>query len=134
MMTQLAHIRWGRLMLAALAVYGVSLIIIFGVIFVYAFALGFQARGAPDLDQIQSFANQVGPLGGRIGTALLTLVVAVWLGRRVRPMAPVHGLLLGLIVGLIPLVFNLTPASVGGAALTIGLGWLGGVLGNLQRS
>ena len=61
MWAQLSNLRWGRVLAAAALVYVVTFLIIFCAIFIYAFALGFQARGAPDPAQIRQFANQAGP-------------------------------------------------------------------------
>ena len=135
MMTQLSNLRWRRILLAASLVYLISFLIVFCVILAYAFMLGFRARGAPDPAQIQQFANQAGPWGGRIGVVILTVAAAAWVARRVESAAQVHGILVGVIVGIPNLIFG-GPPSWGALAtviLAIGAGWLGSIIGS-QRS
>jgi len=131
MTTQLLQIKWGRILGAAILVYLLSFLIIFGVIFGYAFFLGFQARGTPDSVQIQRFANQVAPWGGRLGLVLLTGVAAAWMARRVETGVQVQGFILGLVIGLPNLIIGrlLSLEGMATVILTLGAGWLGNVLG-----
>ncbi len=132
MPTQIAHIRWRRVLVATVLVYLISFLIIFGIIFVYAFVLGFQARGMPDQAQIQQFANQVAPWGARIGLVALTVVAAAWVVRGIDHSALVQGGVLGLMVGLPNLLMG-RPLSLEGlltAAITVGAGVLGAGLGS----
>src|SRR5689334_10809594 len=121
------RVHWGTLILTALLVYISSFGVVFLTIVVYAFLLGFQARGAPDPARIQQFANQVGPWGGRLALVLLTVGASAWLARRRDSPAQTYGILLGVIVGLPNLlaIRSLGLAAVGVTVAAILAGWLG---------
>ena len=132
MNAQLSQIRWWRVTWTALTVYGASFLLVFLSITAYASYLAFQVRGAPDQTMIQSFANQYAPWLGLISLILFTFLGAMWLARFVRMDIQLHGLVLGVIVSLVNLVFEGTGAFSLTALLTtvlvIGAGWLGGRL------
>jgi len=135
MLTQLTSLKWALVLKTALAVYLISLTLIFAIIFGYAFVLGFQARGAPEVTQIQAFANQVAPWSGRIGLVVLTGLGALWLARRVGNTAPLHGLAVGSVVSVANLLVNrsLSWVTVGVLVAVLGAGWLGGVVGRPRQ-
>jgi hypothetical protein len=112
-----------------------SFIVIFCVVFVYAFGLAFQARGAPDSAQIQQFAVQVAPWLGPLSLVGLTLLASLLLARRAVASPRAHGLLVGLGVALISLFFDppTNLANIVAPILIIGAGWLGGTLGSRGR-
>ena len=129
MANQLSQIRWWRITWTALAVYGASFIIVFLIVTAYASYLAFQVRGAPDQTMIQQFANQYAPWLGAITVVLFTLLGARWLASFVRMDVQLHGLVLGVIVALVNLIFEGVGAfsltSLLTAVLVIGAGWLG---------
>lgn len=130
-MTSALRSSWKPIVFASLGVWVVSGVLVTAVIFGYAFSLGWAARGAPDQATINDFANAFGPLWGpRIG-ALLTGVAAVWVGRRAAASATASGLLLGLIVGVMPLMVRerIEPGFVATALLFVVLGAAGGWVG-----
>jgi len=131
MASRLSKIHWGRILAALLLIYLLSLLTVFCVIFAYAFGLGFQARGAPDPEQIQLFANRVAPWIGQVGLVILTLLASFLLARRARSSPQAHGILLGALVALLSLLIDRSPhlANLLALSLTIGAGWLGGFLG-----
>jgi hypothetical protein len=130
MTNQLSQIRWWRVTWTALAVYGASFILVFLIVTAYASYLAFQVRGAPDQTMIQQFANQYAPWFGAITIVLFTLWGARWLASFVRADVQLHGLVLGVIVALVNLIFEGVGAfsltSLLTAVLVIGAGWLGG--------
>jgi hypothetical protein len=132
MAAQLSKVRWGHILAVTAGVYLASFVMVFAVIFGYAFVLGFQARGMPDPAQIQSFANQIAPWGSRLGLVIFTVAGAAWVARRVNTAAQLHGILIGALVGAPNLVIS-RPFNLGILAtivLGIGAGWLGGWLGS----
>ena len=137
MTSQLSQIRWWRVMWTALTVYGASFVLVFLIVTAYASYLAFQVRGAPDQSMIQQFANQYAPWLGVISLLLFTLLGAMWLASFVRADIQLHGLVLGLLVALVNLIFEGTGAFSLNLLLTtvliIGAGWLGGSLA-AQRS
>jgi hypothetical protein len=126
MTNQLSQIKWGRVILTALAVYILGFLAVFLVVTGYASVLAFQSRGAPDQALITGFANQFAPWIGPICLLLFTFLGARHLARRVNEALPLHGIILGALAGLIN--FALSGLEAGDllvVALTIGAGWLG---------
>jgi hypothetical protein len=132
MTNQLSQIRWGRVTWTALTVYGTSFLLVFLIVAVYAFYLAFQVRGAPDQTMIQEFANQYAPWIGSISLILFTFLGGMWLARFVRTSVELHGLVLGIIVSLVNIIFaGARSFSLEALAITILIiagGWLGGRL------
>lgn len=126
MTTQLSQLKWGRVTLTALVVYIVSFLIVFLIVTVYASYLGFQARGAPDQTLIEAFANQYAPWIGLISLILLTFLGARHMARRVGSTKELHGIVLGVLVSLINIIFDgLGLVVLVTTILTIASGWLG---------
>jgi hypothetical protein len=130
MNVQLSQIRWGRVAWTALTVYGASFLLVFLVVTAYAASLAFQARGAPDQAMIQTFANQYAPWLGSGSLILFTFLGAMWLARFVGTDIERHGLVLGVIVSLVNLIFEGVGAFslvvLTTTVLVIAAGWLGG--------
>jgi hypothetical protein len=129
MTNQFSQIRWGRLIWTALIVYGASFLIVFLIVTAYASYLAFQARGAPDQSMIFAFANQYAPWLGTISLILFTFLGALWLARFVRTDLQLHGLVLGLLVSLVNIIFAIGAFDLNTLITTflvIGSGWLGG--------
>jgi hypothetical protein len=137
MTSQLSQLRWWRVTWTALAVYGASFLLVFLIVTAYASYLAFQARGAPDQATIQAFADRYAPWLGPISLILFTLLGSMWMARFVRTDLELHGLVLGVIVALVNLIFAGTGAFSLNAllvtVLVVGAGWLGGKLSG-QRS
>jgi len=127
-------LRWRSILLASVCAWIFGFVLIAAIIAVYAFSLGFAARGAPDPAAIQQFANVVGPTWGPRLSIVITGVAALWLGRRMMPRPIVHGLLIGLLVGGLPYAlshsFAIEPILIFAATLLAGAigGWLGGLI------
>jgi hypothetical protein len=129
MTDQFSQIRWWRVTWTALAVYGASFLIVFCIITAYASYLAFQARGAPDQTMIQAFAGQYASWLGTVSLSLFTLLGALWLRRFVQTGLQLHGLMLGLLVGLVSLLFDIGSFGLDTlltTVLVIASGWLGG--------
>lgn len=125
----LPQIRWGRLTWTALTVYGASFLIVFLIVTAYAFYLAFQARGAPDQTMIQAFAGQYAAWIGTISLILFTFLGAMWLASFVRTGFQLHGLVLGILVSLINILFDIGSLGLNTlitTMLVIGSGWFGG--------
>lgn len=130
MTNQFSQIKWARVILTALAVYLLSFLFVFLIVTGYATLLAFQARGAPDQNMIQAFANQYAPWLGPISLIVFTVFGAMRMARRVETAIPLHGILLGALTRLVNILFGgFGLASLAVTALTIAAGWFGSKLG-----
>ena len=135
----LSSIRWFRVLGAAVAVIAASFLILIVVVTVYAFILAFQARGAPDQNAINHFAKTVSPKLMPWLEMLLTLVAALIVARRAEKASIIHGLFIGILVGLLSLAVTLAFEGRPGLhdlvflLTVVGLGWLGGFVGQKRR-
>jgi hypothetical protein len=135
-----SRIPWLRILGAAIAVIALSFLILMFMITVYALVLAFQARGAPDQKAINHFAASVSPKLMPWLEMLLTLVVALRVARRAQTARIMQGLSIGVLAGL--LSFGMTLAFGGRLGLrnllffliVVGLGWLGGFVGQKWTS
>ena len=130
MTNQFSQIKWGRVALTALVVYILSFVTVFIIVTGYASYLAFQMRGAPDQTLIQVFANRYGPWIGPISLILFTVFGAMHMARRVDNATQLHGIILGVLVSSVDIIFG---GSLGlevllTTILTIGGGWLGSKL------
>lgn len=130
-----SSIRWLRVLGAALAVIGLSFLILMLIIALYAFVLAFRARGAPDQNSINHFAARVSPKLMPWLEMLLTLVMALGVARRAQKAGIMHGLCIGIMVALLSLAVTLAFGGRLGlhnslfSLIVVGLGWLGGFAG-----
>jgi len=87
-------------------------------VFVYAFLLAFEVRGAPDQASIQAFARSVEPTWGPCLRVILAFAVAAWVGRSSKsPLAE------GAVVGLTAAIAGLClawPPDARGVVLFVG--------------
>ena len=122
--------KWGRLLLAAVAVPVADLLVITLVVTGYAFKLAFQARGAPDQVRITQFAEQFGRSSWFVIAALLTVPAAMWVAHSAHRAARRHGTVVGVIAGIATSFpgLNLGLQTLGEFALMVAAGWLGGLL------
>ena len=126
MTTQLSQIKWGRVALSTLSIYVFSFLLMMSIVIGYATYLGFQARGMPDPDQIQKFANEYAPLLGMYGLIPFTVLAARRMAGKIETATQIHGVALGVLVSLLNvLISGLSLSIVLPAILTIGGGWLG---------
>jgi glucan phosphoethanolaminetransferase (alkaline phosphatase superfamily) len=130
-----SRFRWLRILGAALAVVALSFLILTVITAVYAFVLAFQTRGAPDQTAISHFAARVNPKLMPWLEGFLTLLVAVWVTRRTQEATTIDGLLIGILAGLLSLAVILAFHGRLGlhtllfSLIVVGLGWLGGFVG-----
>lgn len=126
MTNQFSRVKWVRVILTALIVYILSFLTVILVVTAYASYLGFQARGAPDQAMIEAFANQTAPWVGPITLLVFTILGAMHVARRVDSAIPLHGVLLGVLAGLVNLLFDgFSLNSLASLVLAIAAGWLG---------
>ena len=131
----LSSIRWLRVLSAALAVIALSFLLLAVIVAVYAFVLAFQARGAPDQSAISHFAARVSPKLLPWLEVSLTFLAAVMVARRAEQARATHGLLIGILAGLLSLAVPLAFAGRLGSRnlvlflIIVGLGWVGGFVG-----
>lgn len=126
MTTHFSQIKWGRVTLSTLSVYVFSFLLMMSIVIGYATYLGFQARGMPDPDQIQQFANQYAPLLGMYGLIPFTFLAARRMASRIETATQLHGILLGVLVSLVNvLISGLSLNVLLPTILTISGGWLG---------
>ena len=125
-----SDVHWGRVLLT-----GVLLVILDVILNTVLLLLATHIWSQPDQAQI---AIQVSSWSSYILVILLTVGGAAWVARKVERDAPLHGLLVGLVVALILLILSVgfgSPLLM--ALLTFDLnlaaGWLGGVLGSRGR-
>jgi hypothetical protein len=76
---------------------------------------------------ITAFANQYAPWIGPISLVLFTFLGAMWMVRRVETAIQLHGIVLGVLVSVVSIIFDRTfgPDVLITTILTIGAGWLG---------
>ncbi len=130
MKAQLSQVHWGRVLLT-----GVLVVILVVILNTVLLVLATHVWGQPGQAQI---AIQVSSWSTYILLLLLTGSGAVWVAGKVEREAPLHGLLVGLVVGLIlfllsrgfgsPVLLALVTLVLNAAA-----GLLGGVLGSRGR-
>ena len=130
MKAQLSQVHWGRVLLT-----GVLVVILVVILNTVLRLLAAHVWGQPDQAQI---AIQVSSWSTYILLLLLTGSGAVWVAGKVEREAPLHGLFVGLVVGLIlfllsrgfgsPVLVALVTFVLNAAA-----GLLGGVLGSRGR-
>lgn len=129
MATQLSQIKWGRVIVNALVVYILSFLTVLLIVTGYASYLAFQARGAPDQAMIDVFANQYAPWIGAISVIVFTVLGAMWLARRAEAATQLQGIALGVLVGLVNIIFDgISLITLATAIFTIAAGWLGAQL------
>ena len=130
--------RWRRILGAALAVIGLSFLILFVPIIVYAFVLALRARGAPDQAAINQFAATFSPALMPWLERLLTVLLAFWIVRRGEGARAADGLFVGVLSGLLSLAVMLVfGGHLGARSLVIFvvlavLGWLAGLVGQIR--
>ena len=130
----LSSTRWLRVLGAALAVIGLSFLILTIIVAVYAFVLAIQARGAPDQSAISHFAARLSPKLMPWLEMFLTFFAAVVVARRAEKAGAAHGLWIGILAGLLSLAVPLAFAGRLGLRnlvlflIIVGLGWGGGLV------
>jgi hypothetical protein len=119
---------------AGVAVVPLSFVVLTVITTVYAFALAFQARGAPDQAAISHFAARISPRLMPWLEMFLTLLVAMGVARKAA--APwVDGLFVGILAAGLNVMLDLAFGARLGlhqlvfTTLIAGLGCLGGLLG-----
>jgi hypothetical protein len=122
--------KWGRILLAAVAVPVADLLVIILVVTAYAFKLAIQVQGAPDQGRITQFAAQFGRASWFSIAVFLTLVAAMWVGRSARGTAVRHGVVVGVLAGIATAFpgLSLGLRTLGEFGLTVAAGTLGGLL------
>jgi hypothetical protein len=135
-----SSIRWLRVLSAALAVIGLAFLVLAIIIAGQAFVLAFQARGAPDQTAINHFAARVSPRLMPWLEVFLTFLAATVVARRTEDAGATHGLFIGILAGVLSLAVSL---AFGGRLglhkgvfflIIVGLGWLGGFVGQKRRT
>lgn len=123
-----SQIKWVRVVLTAVVVCIVSILAVILIVTAYATVLGFQARGAPDQAMIDAFVNQYTPGLSAITMILFSLLGALHVGKRVQDAVQLHGLVLGVVTGVLNLVLggSFDILALITTALIVGAGWLGG--------
>lgn len=130
-MHQIARLKWGRVILASVAVFVLDILLITVVVTAYAFVLAFRVRGAPDQDQITQFAQHVGSSWGAALAVFLTVIAAIWVARKAPAAGVWHGVAVGVVVAGLGLLLGLTLnlRAFIEFVLTAAAGSLGGVIG-----
>ena len=135
----LTNIRWLRILGVALGVIVTSFFIVTVITAVYAFILAFQARGTPDQVAIGHFATTISRWLIPLLEILLTLFASLMMVSSTKNANVIHGLFVGILVGLFSIVVTLIFAHHFGFynsiffLITAGLGYLGGFLEQKRR-
>ncbi len=126
-MGKLSDVRWGRVLLASIAVFVLNILVAVLVITGYTTLLAFQVQGAPDQASIDAFGSSVAPWVGLVASLVLTFAAARWVVRKVETGKQINGLMVGILVviGLVP-SFSLDLISLLVTALIVVAGWAGG--------
>jgi hypothetical protein len=117
-----------------------SFLLLFVPIIVYAFVLAVRALGAPDQAAINRFAAVVSPALMPWLERVLTPVLAFWVVRRAEAARAVDGLAVGFLAALLSLGVTLAfggsldARSSASFLILVGLGWLGGFVGQKLSS
>jgi len=136
----LSSVRWFRILAAAVAVIALCFLILALITTVYAFGLAVHTRGTPDQAAISHFASRTGRLLMPWLEALLTAFAAAVVARRIDNASVIHGLLVGILVGLLGTAISL---AFGGHLnlrviclflIVVGMGWLGGLVGRKKSA
>ena len=127
--------KWGRIVLAGIGVPVTALLLVTLVTTGYAFTLAFAVHGAPDQARIGQFAAYLGRSYWWILQMLLTVPAAAWAVRKVQTSRQLHGVLIGLVVAATGFMMSVTISvwTITAFALTVGAGWLGGVMAARRR-
>jgi putative membrane protein (TIGR04086 family) len=128
-------LRWARILAGGVLAWVGSFLLVFLIIGSYACRLGFEARGQPDPNRIEQFANEVAPTWAPIFLVLGTLAAGYWAARKASAKRPLHGLLVGAVAVLLttPFMGSLSLRAVVGRLLALAAGWLGGYLAGRRR-
>ena len=127
--------KWGRILVAGIGTYVAMFLVITLVVTGYAFKLAFEVQGAPDQTRIGQFAEYLGRSSGWVLQILLTVPAAAWAVGKVQSSHQLHGVLIGLVVAATGFVMGFTMSfrTIAAFALTVGAGWLGGVMAAQHR-
>ena len=135
----LTNIRWLCILGVALGVIVTSFFIVTVITAVYAFILASQARGTPDQVAIGHFAATISRRLIPLLEILLTLFASAMMVRSTKNANVIHGLFVGILVGLLSIVVTLIFAHHLGFynslffLITAGLGYLGAFIGQKGR-
>ena len=133
----MSDMRTGRIAIAGFAVFAIAFAIVFLVITGYAVKLGFEARGQPDPEAIQMFAERVTPWLGPLVSIVLTLIAGFWVATKASAQKTLHGTLVGGVVGVLALAMSIvsgfSASDLLPIALPVAAGWLGGIAAARRR-
>ena len=123
-----------RILGGGVAVIGLSFLVLFVPIIVFALVLAVQAGGVPDQSRINAFAAMLSPILMPWAERILTPAVAFRAVRRAATAVSMDGLWIGIVAGILGIGVTLVfggPLTLGAAisfVILVGLGWFGGLL------
>jgi hypothetical protein len=128
----LSKISWGRVLLASVATHVANVVVAVMFIVVYTL-LASGPQGAPSQDSLDALSIQLATWP----VPILTLLAAAWAARKAEPtIAAFDGLLVGFLVTVAFALLYFGPFSHGRLVLfvlTIGAGFVGGLIGQVGR-
>lgn len=132
MSINLSSIKWVWVVLgvviAFVIAFGSSICVVTG----YATYLGFAARGAPDMDMINAFADQNAGGVSSLFIGVGTLLGGLLAGRKAKEDALQNGLMVGLVTAILGFVLSIFGGfsvwAIVSFIFALGGGWLGGKL------
>lgn len=121
------YLNWLRIILTSIVIIIADIIAVSFVVNVYAIILGFEARGEPDSQAIQLFADRLGSVMGPLLGAVLTFWQSSRLTRKLSQTKSTHGTLVGFIIALFGLIVgNFSLQAFFFSFLILTAGFMGG--------
>ena len=134
----LANIRWLRVVVSSFLIIVLSFLVITIVTAGYSFVLAFEAHGKPDQAAISHFAAAISRWMMSLLEMFFTFVIALISTKKTENNISIHGLLIGILAGLLGTVMKI---GFGGQLnyrtyifffIIVGLGFVGGLFSQRQ--
>ncbi len=138
MKLRLTNIRWIRIVVSSILIIVFSFLVVTIITAGYAFALAFEAHGKPDQAAIGHFAATISRWIMPLLEMFFTFIIALISTKKTGNNISIHGLLIGILAGLIGTVMKI---GFGGQLnyrtyifffIIVGLGFVGGFFSQRQ--
>jgi len=138
MKLRLTNIRWIRVVVSSFLIIVLSFLVITIITAGYSFVLAFEVHGKPDQAAISHFAATISRWMMSLFEMFFTFIIALISTKKVGNNISIHGLLIGILAGLLCTVMKI---SFGGQLnyrtyifflIIVGLGFVGGIFSQRQ--
>ena len=138
MKLHLTNIQWIRVVVSSFLIIAFSFLVVTIITAAYAFVLAFEAHGKPDQAAISHFAATISRWMMPLLEMFFTLVIALISTKKTGNNISIHGLLIGILAGLLSTVIKI---GFGGQLkhpayifffIIVGLGFVGGFFNQRQ--